>query len=86
VIENNATDGTHLVAPCVRAALRASAYKSNLVDAKMPMADVNGYDFHLTSGSGALIDAGSSTHAPTIDHDGRARTSPPDIGAFEYAP
>lgn len=41
------------------------------------------YDFHLTSGSPA-INAGVTLSSVPTDFDGNARTSPWDIGAYEY--
>jgi serine protease len=41
-------------------------------------------DFHLQSSSPA-INAGTLTHAPSLDFDGRVR-SLPDIGAYEFVP
>jgi hypothetical protein len=41
-----------------------------------------GGDFHLKPGSSA-IGAGTPTNAPSLDLDGKARKSPPSIGAYE---
>jgi hypothetical protein len=40
-------------------------------------------DYHLSSSSPA-VDAGSSAYAPALDRDGKSRSGPPDIGAYEY--
>ncbi|MHA6758443.1 choice-of-anchor Q domain-containing protein [Streptacidiphilus sp. PAMC 29251] len=40
-------------------------------------------NLHLKSGSPA-INAGTSTNAPTIDADKKARTAPFDVGAYEF--
>jgi hypothetical protein len=42
-----------------------------------------GFDFHLKSGAPA-IGAGTTTNAPTIDLDKKARTVPYDVGAYEF--
>ncbi len=41
------------------------------------------FDLHLKAGSPA-INAGTTTNAPTIDADQAARSSPYDVGAYEY--
>lgn len=40
-------------------------------------------DLHLKAGSPA-IGAGTTTDAPTIDADGKARSTPYDVGAYEF--
>ena len=49
-------------------------------------ADVSRFDFHLQSGS-AAIDQGSTSRAPAIDFDGRARPlgRSADMGAYEFS-
>ena len=42
-------------------------------------------DLHLL-GSSPAVDAGSATHAPAADRDGRNRVGQPDAGAYEYHP
>lgn len=41
-------------------------------------------DYHLTTGS-PCIDAGTSTAAPATDYASLPRTTPPDVGAYEWA-
>jgi hypothetical protein len=45
-------------------------------------ADFQHFDFHLKPES-AAVDAGSEMDAPKSDLDGKARTPPPDVGAYE---
>lgn len=45
--------------------------------------DISLHDYHLTSGSPA-IDAGNPALGITLDQDGVIRSSPPDMGAYEY--
>lgn len=54
----------------------STSYTSHFVD-------YSGFDFHLKSSSSA-VNAGSTSQAPSTDLDRNARTSPYDVGAYEY--
>jgi hypothetical protein len=82
IVRNNLLDGQ------VRARDGASGSASNnYTSASSAMfVDPSAGDLHLRSTATAVIDAGTSTSAPTIDWDGEARPagSAIDIGADEY--
>jgi hypothetical protein len=54
----------------------STAYTSHFVN-------YSNFDFHLKSTS-AAVNAGTTTGAPAIDLDSNARTSPYDVGCYEY--
>lgn len=56
--------------------VETTAYTTHFVD-------YSSFDFHLKLTS-SLIDAGTSSDAPSVDFEGDTRDSNPDIGADEY--
>lgn len=78
ILKNNLTSAMGSIGTGVTQSnnLVSTAYTSHFVD-------YANFNFHLKSTSTA-VDAGSSTNAPAIDLDSNLRTSPYDIGCYEY--